>query len=144
MKRKEFLKVCGGTCLGFLGLDLIQGCKPTKHIQSTSENNLVRIKKSEFLLRSDSTHYRRNLIARVDTLNFPLVIYRFSDLDYSALLLRCSHQGNELSLNGDILSCSAHGSEFGSKGEVIQGPADVPLQNFRVTHDIENIYIHLS
>lgn len=65
-------------------------------------------------------------------------------MSYSAFLLRCSHQGAELTVNGDVLTCSAHGSEFGKNGEVIQGPAEQQLTAFKVQTDAQNIYIQLS
>ncbi|MBL7930269.1 MAG: Rieske (2Fe-2S) protein [Bacteroidia bacterium] len=145
MDRKEFLQICGGSCLGLVGISLAHACVPTKHIQSTVTNNQVCILKTEFKVsEKDNNKFRKSIITKINGLDYPVVIYRFSENSYSALLLRCSHQGNELSMNGDILSCSAHGSEFSNKGEVIQGPAEQSLQSFTVTNDQEHIYVHLK
>lgn len=144
MDRKAFLQLCGGSCLGLVGISLSQACSPTKHIQSTSLNNEVKILKSEFnRSEKETAKFRKSIITKVNGLDYPIVIYRFSDSSYSALLLRCSHQANELSMNGDILSCSAHGSEFDNQGQVIQGPADQALQSFKVSTDQDYIYVHL-
>lgn len=145
MDRKEFLKACGGGCLGLIGISLSQACTPTKHIQSSAQNNEVKISKNEFRVsEKENSKFRKSIITKVNGVDYPIVIYRFSENTYSALLLRCSHQGNELSMNGDILSCSAHGSEFGNKGEVIQGPAEQPLQSFKINTDQDFIYLHLT
>lgn len=144
MNRKEFLRVCSGSCLGLIGVQLIPACKPTKHIQGSSHNNLLTLNKSEFLIKGKKEAYHKSIICKVDSLDFPLVIYRLADNSYSTLLLRCTHQGNELSMNGDILSCSAHGSEFNFKGDVLQGPAETPLQRFPTTSDQTYLYIDLT
>ena len=71
-------------------------------------------------------------------------MFRFSDTEYSALLMKCTHQGNELSASGDHLTCSAHGSEFTNMGAVAQGPAERTLRQFKVSVDPEKILIDLS
>jgi len=145
MDRKQFLKTCGGSCLGLLGLSVLAECKPTRHVQGTLANNQLQIEKKEFILvKNEKIKYRNSIITKPDNSDYPIVIYRFSETEYSALLLRCTHQSNELTMNGDILSCPAHGSEFNNKGEAIQGPAEQKLQSFKVTSDEKNIYIQLS
>jgi nitrite reductase/ring-hydroxylating ferredoxin subunit len=48
----------------------------------------------------------------------------------------CTHRGGPLcegSLVGDIVTCPWHGSQFNVRtGEVVHGPADEPLETFRV------------
>ena len=145
MNRKDFIKTCGAACMGLTGVLLLQNCKPAKQVQATLKNNQLQIDKKEFVIASENkTSYRRSITTRPENSDYPIVIYRFSDTAYSALLLRCTHQSSELNLNGDIMTCSAHGSEFNNKGEVIQGPAEQKLQSFKVTSDEQTIYIHLS
>jgi len=146
MDRKEFLKVCGGSCLGLLGLSvLLDSCKSGQYVQGTVANNLLQINKGDFVvLKNDKTTYRRSIITKPENFNYPIVVYRFSETQYSALLLSCTHQSSELTMNGDILTCSAHGSEFSNKGEVLQGPAEQKLKSFNVTTDDKNIYIQLT
>ena len=145
MNRKEFIKTCGFTCLGLMGIRLTQACKPSKQVQSSLNNNQLQINKKEFeLLKGNKLNYRKSVVTKPENSDYPIVIYRFSETDYRAFLLRCTHQNNELNLNGDIMTCSAHGSEFTNRGEVLQGPAEQPLLAFKVTKDETNIYIHLS
>ena len=146
MDRKEFIKTCGYTCLGLIGFSaVLESCSSVKHIQVENESNRLRIARSEFIdIKKNRTGSRRYVIVKTSALNFPIVLYRFSDDDFLALLLQCTHQGAELNVSGDLISCSAHGSEFSNKGEVIQGPADQRLKQYKVTSDAENIYIYLS
>lgn len=146
MDRKEFIKTCGFSCLSLIGVSaFLESCTNVKQINSTTVNGKLKIARSEFLeIKKDKTVVRKYIIARTSSLNFPIVVYRTSDTDFSALLLECTHQGVELTVNGDLLSCSAHGSEFNNKGNVITGPADQNLKTFIVTNDLENIYIQLS
>jgi len=145
MDRKEFLKVCGGSCLGLVGISLLsQGCAGTHYAQSTTNNDKILILKNEFsVIKKNKSDYRRYVVVTNDKLAFPIIIYRQSENSYEAMLLKCTHEGIELNVNGDILTCSAHGSEFSNKGEVIQGPADQKLKSFPVTTDEKNIYIQL-
>lgn len=87
--------------------------------------------------------YRSFIIVRNDALKCPICVYRMNDNDYTALWMRCTHQGAELQASGDVLQCTAHGSEFTSKGEVRNGPADKALRTFPVTVTNDEIFIDL-
>ena len=76
-------------------------------------------------------------------MTFPICLYRFSDDNYSALLMKCTHQGSELNASGDHLHCPSHGSEFNNKGKVTQGPAEEDLRSFKVMTYGEKIFIDL-
>jgi Rieske Fe-S protein len=144
MDRKDFLKVCGGACLGVIGLSaILQSCKTSEIIQGTLINQKVQIDKTEFL-KENKKSFRRNIIVKPSDWNFPLVVYRKNDKEYTALLLKCTHQGNELNVSGDLLTCSAHGSEFSNTGEVIQGPAETKLKEYKVITDEKYIYIEIQ
>lgn len=146
MDRKEFIKTCGFACLGMVGItSILESCVSTKLINTTSTNNLLTVSRTEFIeVKKDKSKKLRHILVKTSELNFPIVVYRFSDSEFSALLLECSHQGSELNVNGDLLTCPAHGSEFSNKGEIIQGPADKILTSYIVSSDINNIYIHLA
>ncbi|MGG7034955.1 MAG: Rieske (2Fe-2S) protein [Flavobacterium sp.] len=146
MDRKEFLKICGFSCLGVIGLSgIMQSCSTTHYVNSAIEGKKVIVSKKEFeILKKDSIAYRKYIVSKVEGIKYPIVIYKNSHDSYSALLLRCSHQGAELNINDDMLTCSAHGSEFSKNGEVVQGPAEENLTTFKVQTDAHNIYIQLS
>ena len=90
-----------------------------------------------------SSAYRSFLIVRNDALKYPICIYRFSDTQYSALWMKCAHQGAELQASGDYLQCPAHGSEFNNKGQVTNGPASSNLRTFPVSVNNNEIFIDL-
>lgn len=146
MDRKEFLKLFGFSCLGVIGLSgIMQSCGTTHYAATNVQGNLLVISKKEFEITEGTTlKYRNHIVSKVEGINYPVIIYRNPNDSYKAILLRCSHQGAELSVNGDILTCSAHGSEFSKNGEVIQGPAEQQLTAFKVETDTENIYIQLT
>lgn len=145
MDRKEFIKVCGGTCLGLVGIALLnQSCTGTHYVQGSSTENKLSVLKTEFkIIKKNKPDFRKYIVVKNDKLDFPIIVYREDENSYEAMLMKCTHQGIELNVNGDILSCSAHGSEFSNKGEVIQGPADQKLKTFPVSVDEKNIYIQI-
>ena len=102
------------------------------------------VSRDEFKInQKGNTAYRSFIIVRNDALQFPICVYRFSDEEYSALWMRCTHQGAELQASGDVLQCPAHGSEFNNRGEVRNGPADNALRTFPVTITNNDLFIDL-
>lgn len=146
MNRAHFIKQCAAGCVaGTLAATWLQSCTAQKALPVTYKNNQLLLPQSAmYTLHNDLKKWKRSLVIRHEQSPFPIVLFRYSNGDYRAFLLRCPHQGAELSVYGDLISCSAHGSEFNTQGEVQQGPADAPLHSFRVTQDQENIYIHLA
>jgi cytochrome b6-f complex iron-sulfur subunit len=71
-------------------------------------------------------------------------LYKTDKINYTASLLKCTHNGCELNVGGGIYTCPCHGSEFTSTGKVLQGPANEDLKIFKTETDHENIYIYLS
>lgn len=142
MNRKEFIKTCGFACIGISSISfLLQSCVPTRHIAAQLINDNLVIPKTDFI-KKDS--YLKYLIVRNENLEFPIYLFRFSEEEYSALYLQCTHQGNELNAYGDKLVCSAHGSEFDNRGVATSGPAIEPLKSFPVHIDNQNINISLK
>lgn len=146
MQRKEFLHQCGFACLGILGLSpLMESCGTTKAVSNQITDKRLTVPLSQFAVsRGGQTTYKRYVVVRNEALNYPIVVYRQSDTEYNALLLRCTHQHNELNVSGELLTCPAHGSEFNHKGEVVQGPADAKLRQFPTSTDAQNLYIDLA
>lgn len=142
MDRKKFIKNCGFSCLGASSIGIfLNSCISTRNISaSISGDNLV-IPKSEFIRNEKLVQY---IIVQNEQLQFPIYVFRFSESEFAALYLRCTHQGNELNAYGDKLVCSAHGSEFDNKGGVTNGPATNPLKSFPVIIDNQNILVSLK
>lgn len=132
----------GCACLGALSAGvLLQGCMATKALNATINADQITLSKSEFESKKGFFKY---LIVRNDALQYPIYLFRFSELEYSALYLRCTHQGNELNAYGDKLVCSAHGSEFDNRGEVTTGPATEPLHLFPVKITNDDLIISIT
>ena len=98
---------------------------------------------SSKIKQKESTAYRSFIIIQNDALQYPICVYRFTDQEYSALWMQCTHQGAELQASGDFLQCPAHGSEFNNKGRVTNGPADNSLRTFPVTITNNELFIDL-
>ena len=125
-------------------IPVLTGCQSTYYTNGVLESNGISVQKSEFTyLKKDQPVQRDYIIVKNNAVEFPIYVYRLSDQDYSAVLMKCSHQGNELQASGDHLHCPAHGSEFNNKGIVSQGPAEENLRTFKVVADGEKLFIDL-
>ena len=120
MQRKEFIKACGFACLSGVFLSaMLESCGSTKIISGNISNSDLVIPVSDFLTKDNE--YRKYIIVHNDKLSYSICVYRFNEKEYSALFMRCTHQGAELQVFGDRLQCPAHGSEFNNKG-IVQSP----------------------
>ena len=142
MNRKEFIKTCGYACLGTtLFAPLLHSCVPTKSITALIEGENLLVPISDFVKNGKSLNY---IVVNNTQLQYPIYLFRFSDTEYKALYMQCTHQGNELTAFGDKLVCSAHGSEFDNKGNVTNGPASNTLRIFPTQLENQNISISLK
>ncbi|MEX0982972.1 MAG: Rieske (2Fe-2S) protein [Bacteroidales bacterium] len=142
MDRKKFIKTCGYACLGATAFGtLLQSCVSTKSISATLSGENLIFPKTDFIKNEKYLNY---VIVRNPNLQFPVYVFRFSETEYTALYIQCTHQGNELNAYGDKLVCSAHGSEFNNKGIATNGPATEPLRSFPVVIENQNLLISLK
>src|SRR5688572_8866668 len=146
MNRREFVTQTCMACLGGgLLSSVITACQSTHYVTGTLESKGIVVLKSEFIeLKKDKTFMRSFILVQHETLEFPIYLYRINDTEYSALWMKCTHQGSELQAAGDHLYCSSHGSEFDKKGNVSQGPAEKNLRSFPVTVVGDKIFIELT
>jgi Rieske Fe-S protein len=145
MNRRSFVKHTCITCVsGGLIPFLITGCQATHYATGVMDATGIRVPKSEFMYqRKEELFTREYIIVQNDKLEFPIYVYRFSDNEYSALWMKCTHQGAELQASGDMLHCPSHGSEFTNKGAVSNGPAEKNLRSFPVIVQTDTITIDL-
>ena len=145
MDRRNFIKNSCTACLAATALvTMASSCTATRYISGALEKDGLTVDANEFIIRQGSqATYRSFIIVRNEALQYPICVYRFSDKEYSALWMRCTHQGTELQASGDYLQCTAHGSEFDNKGTVKNGPADRNLRNFPVTVSNNQLFIDL-
>lgn len=146
MERKEFIKQCGKLCIGGLAASsFFESCAGNYYATTSVSNNQITISKKEFIeIKNDVSKPRKYVLVRTEKLNFPICIYKLNENTYSALLMECTHKSCELTPHGDYLICPCHGSEFNNCGKVQNPPAETDLPNFKVTHNDENIFIHLT
>lgn len=147
MDRKEFIKACGMACVASLGIStLLQSCASAHYYASNElSGEYLKVSTTEFTQdKKGQPINRKYVLVKSEKLQFPIYLYKLSDSDYSALWMECSHQGAELSAQGEFLTCPSHGSEFDKNGTVTQGPAQKNLRKFKTKIESEFIYIHLS
>lgn len=134
MERRSFIRLCGmGTAAAVTGALMLPGCAGISHIQATAVNGTLRVNRSVFAIEGKET-FRRSVIVEAAGLKAPIVVFRTSDQEHTALQLLCTHKSTELNVAGDQLTCPAHGSAFSNTGVVLEGPAEVPLIRYPVTY----------
>ena len=145
MDRRNFLKKSCSACLSLTVISsMVSSCVSTKYVSGKVAKDGITIDKDDFKIKQKGgTAYSSFVIVRNEILKYPICIYRINDDEYTALWMRCTHQGAELQASGDVLQCSAHGSEFNSKGQVRNGPANTALRTFPVTVTNNEIFIDL-
>ena len=144
MNRKEFLKTCGFGCLaGLVGISMLESCSSSQVLSREIKGSDILVPMVDFEVKSEGkTNYKKYIIVQNEILQYPICVYRHTASDYSALLMKCTHQGAELQVFGDKLQCAAHGSEFSNKGIAESGPAQGDLRNFPII--IENNTLKIS
>jgi len=124
---------------------VLSSCQSTHYVAGTIEPKGLSVPASEFTyIKKEETLQRQFIIVHHDKLEAPIYLYKLNDNSYSALWMKCTHQGAELQASGDHLHCPSHGSEFDKNGKVTQGPADKNLRSFPVTVSGDKILIDLS
>ena len=127
----------------FAAISSLESCSSTKATGGKISGDDLIVPISDFETSAGNDKYfKKYLVVHNDTLKYPICIYRFNETEYSALWMRCTHNGAELQVFGDKLQCPAHGSEFNNKGEVVTSPADDALRTFPVR--IENNQLKIS
>jgi Rieske Fe-S protein len=144
MNRKEFLKTCGFGCVaGIAGVSLLESCSSSKVMTKQIIGSEILLPTADFEIKyNGKIKYKKYIVIQNEALQFPICVYRFDVGNYTALLMKCTHQGAELQVYGDKLQCAAHGSEFSNKGIVEDGPANTNLRSFPIL--IENNILKIS
>jgi Rieske Fe-S protein len=146
MNRREFVTQTCVACLsGGLLSSVLTACSSIHYATAFLESNGISVHQTEFSdIKNGQFILRQFIIVHHDTLEFPIYLYRHNSIDYSALWMKCTHQGSELQAAGDHLYCTSHGSEFDKKGNVSQGPAEKNLRSFPVSVVGDKLFIELS
>jgi Rieske Fe-S protein len=145
MNRREFIANSCAACWGATAVSaLLSSCSSTRYTSGTLGKDGITVSVDEFKTNKKGRNgYRPFIIVRNESHKYPNYVYRFGGTEYSAVWMRCTHQGAELQASGDQLQCSAHGSEFNNRGKVTNGPADKDLRSFPVTVNNNELFIDL-
>ena len=142
MDRRKFIKNSCTACLSATVIGTaISSCTATRYISGTLGKDGLFVDTNEFVTKQNGkTIYRSFIIVRNDALQYPVCVYRFSDNEYSALWMRCTHQGTELQASGDSFNALHMEVSLIIKA-VKTGPADRSLRSFPVTVPIINFLL---
>ena len=125
--------------------NLLTSCGSSHYVTGTLEPKGVSVPLSEFSSNQTGKQIvRQYIVVHHDQLEFPIYLYRANADEYTALWMKCAHQGSELNAAGDHLYCSSHGSEYDSHGNVTHGPAQKNLRSFPTSIQGNKIIIELT
>mgnify|MGYP006140420205 CR=1 FL=1 len=147
MQRRKFIQSCCQTAVGLpLLATALQSCEATHFASTTISANKLTVLKSEFwrIKKNKKKTHRPFVLIEMESLGFPICLFKLDETQYIASLMSCTHKACELEIGGGIYSCPCHGSEFSMTGELLEGPAEENLKTFKTTTDEDHIYIHLS
>lgn len=125
--------------IGATGLFLIQtGCSPSSYSIYKTEviNNTIEIPLDVF-------NKSALQIVRPKGWLFDIAVNKKQDNTYTALLLKCTHQSNQLNVSSKGFHCSLHGSDFSIDGGVKKGPAEKSLKQYTVNVQQNNLIINI-
>ncbi len=138
MNRRAFIAAGSGFCIAAL---LGESCSSAYYAQLTVEGNKISVRKSEFqYLKKEEVQERAYVFVKPVGAGFPICLYKKGD-DYTACLMRCTHQSCEVEVQGSRYKCPCHGSEFSTDGALLEGPAERPLKTFKTEQDETFVYI---
>lgn len=141
MNRKEFISSSCKICLlGAAGFSLIQleSCSPSSSIYKTTiTNGDLNVPMNLF----DKSSLQ---IIRTAGWYYDVAVQKNQDDSYTALLLQCTHQENQLTPTGTGYHCNLHGSDFDKQGNVRKGPAEQPLHHFETSINDNTLNIHIN
>ena len=146
MQRRKFIRTSCIACMtGFAVSTILESCATTHHINAEIQSSDLIIPLSEFQFsKNNNTQFKKYLVVQNEKLQYPICVYRLDEKNYSALWMRCTHQGTELQVFGNKLQCPAHGSEFSNTGEVQNSPATEHLRKFPVSIEPTHLKISLT
>jgi len=141
MERRKFLTSSCRICLlGAAGFSLTQivGCATTASVYKTSITN------GDLNVPMNLFEKSSLQIVRPAGWYYDVAVQKNPDNSYTALLLQCTHQGNQLTPTGTGYHCSLHGSDFDKQGNVRKGPAEQPLHHFETTVNNDIVSVHVK
>ena len=142
MQRRTFLQSSCNACLLLAAgcvLPLLSGCGPGAYqvFHATALNDRI-------MVPADAFDRGPLVLVRPKEWYYSIALRKKDDRSYTALLLKCTHQDNQLTADSDGFSCSLHGSAFNRDGQVVKGPAGRALKSYPVTVETGTVIIHTN
>ncbi len=138
MERRNFIKTSCKICLlGTIGaaVQMLTGCGAAYPVFKT----VVLDKKIAVPLSLFATNATQFI--RPKGWYYDIAVQKTDD-GFTALLLMCTHQDNQLDINGNKgYSCSLHGSTFNKEGKVLKGPAERGLKRYKTLVEADQLII---
>ena len=144
LPRREFLQRSGTLALGACTVGaraalpaLALACATVPYVRGDLRDGVVHL--SFAVLDADG-----RALVEIPGVDLPLFVRRVQGGGASALSTRCTHRGCEVEPASDRLVCPCHGSEYALDGAVLRGPAQRPLEPFRVVETADGLSILLT
>jgi nitrite reductase/ring-hydroxylating ferredoxin subunit len=141
MERRKFIQDGCKACLllgtGFL-ISELTACGPSFQILHLPiSGNTIRLPLADMAKQSVQ-------MVRPEGWIYDIAIRKTDDGEYEALFLQCTHQKNQVFLEGNGFICPLHGSRYNLDGRVKKGPAEVPLRKFPIHEESGDLIIELK
>jgi cytochrome b6-f complex iron-sulfur subunit len=138
--RRTFLKqmevLAGSAMCG--ALPLLGGCAArARYLTPTVQGDRLAVRLADAIAAS-------GLLVEDPRSDLPIFLRRTPEGEYTAVSTKCGHRGCQVEPAADRMACPCHGSEYTFEGAILQGPTQRPLTRFRVTSDVEHVYIHIG
>ncbi len=141
IERRKFLESACKACLlagaGILISDLTACSPASKILNLPVTDNTVQLPLSTFAKQTMQ-------IVRPQGWFYDIAVRKISPDQYEAMLLECTHQRNQLILNGSRFFCTLHGSQFNLNGTAVKGPAERSLKKFTTNLDRDQLVIQIK
>lgn len=141
MNRRELIKLAGKCALCLGGTSILSACKTASPIfegATSTQGEIV------VLLTKLSELGTPNLLIRHPESRFPVSLLEFAPGNFSACLMRCSHQQCETVYAESQYICPCHGASFTHTGTVTKKPAIRNLTTYPVEVNGSELRILLS
>jgi Rieske Fe-S protein len=140
MQRRKFLKSTCNSCLmvsaGLLFGELVSCSPSTQVFKAPVVDKSVSVPLTLFLVPGVQ-------LVRPQGWYYDIAVQKKDDQNFTALLLKCTHQQNQLVRSSNGYTCNLHGSQYNLDGTVIKGPAEFSLKHFTTTVNQNQLVIHL-
>lgn len=128
MKRREFIpRITGGAAIVAVSPVIMTSCEK-EDVSPDNDAGTIDLNDPNFInLKSDGGFAYKD----------DLIVINTGDENFIALSSICTHNACTVSYStsSNNLPCPCHGSVFATNGSVINGPADIPLETYKVERE---------